>query len=97
MLLNLQDIFVPGYEDRLNAILLQSLCEKVGVEDIHDLHQNGYLFSMDMFPSDNFIINEETITFHYNPYEIASYDKGSTDLTLSLTDLQEILRPEYVP
>ena len=97
VLLNLQDIFVPGFEDRLNAILLQSLCEKVGVEDIHDLHQNGYLFSMDMFPSDNFIINEETITFHYNPYEIASYDKGSTDLTLSLTDLQEILRPEYVP
>ena len=97
VLLSLDDIFVPGYEDKLNAILLQSLCEKVGVEDIHGLHQNGYLFSMDMFPAQNFILNDETITFIYNPYEIASYDKGSTELTIALTDLKPILMPEYMP
>jgi hypothetical protein len=96
-LLSLQDIFVPGYEERLTAVLLRSLCDKVGVEDIHELHENGYLFSMDMFPASNFLINDETITFYYNPYEIASFDKGSTELVLSLTELQDILRPEYMP
>ena len=97
VLIGLEDIFVPGYEDQLNEILLQALCEKVGVEDIHRLHENGYLFSMDMFPAKNFILNNETITFIYNPYEIASYDKGSTELTLPLEDLKNILRPDYMP
>ena len=97
VLIGLDDIFVPGYEDQLNGILLEALCEKVGVEDIHRLHENGYLFSMDMFPAQNFILNDETITFIYNPYEIASYDKGSTELTLSLEDLKNILSPDYTP
>ena len=97
VLIGLQDVFVPGFEDQLNEILLQALCEKVGAEDIHKLHEIGYLFSMDMFPSQNFIINDETITFYYNPYEIASYDKGSTELTLSLETLKSILIPKYMP
>lgn len=97
LLLTLDDIFVPGYENKLNAILEQSLCEKVGADDIHELHQKGYLFSMDMFPAQNFVINDETITFVYNPYEIASYDKGSTQLTIALRELEPILIPEFMP
>ena len=96
-LIGLEDIFVPGYENQLNELLLQALCENVGVEDIHKLHENGYLFSMEMFPSQNFVLNGETITFIYNPYEIASYDKGSTELTLSLESLKSILQPKYMP
>lgn len=94
-LLTLDDIFVPGYESTLNNILQEALSEKVGAKNLQSLHEMGYLFSTDMFPSKNFILNDETITFIYNPYEIASYDKGSTELTLSLGNLDRILRPEY--
>ena len=96
-LLDLEDIFMPGYEQSLNDRLREALCEKVNVRNVRELHNKGYLFSMDIFPATNFIINDETITFVYNPYEIASYDKGSTELTLALADLRTILRPEFIP
>lgn len=96
-LLELEDIFVPGFESQLNPILQKALSEKVDAKDFKDLQDKGYLFSMEMFPSKNFILNDETITFIYNPYEIASYDKGETELSLSLSTLDNILRPEFKP
>ena len=95
VLIGLEDIFVPGYEDQLNEILLQALCEKVGVEDIHRLHENGYLYSMDMFPAKNFILNNETITFIYNPYEIAPYEKGAIELAINYSQIDDILNKTF--
>lgn len=96
-LLELEDIFVPGFESQLTPILENALSEKVDAKDFRDLQDKGYLFSMEMFPSKNFILNDETITFIYNPYEIASYDKGETELNITLGTLNSILRPEYKP
>lgn len=89
--LTLADIFVPGYERQLSSILQTALCEYAGASSIKELKDQGYLYSMDMFPSENFILGEEAITFIYNPYEIASYEKGSIELTISYSDLDDIL------
>ena len=94
-LLELQDLFVPGFEGQLNAILQQALCEKIGVPDLSDLREEGYLPSMEMYPSKNFILNDETINFIYAPYEIASYDKGEIELTIPFSMLNDILRTEF--
>lgn len=93
--LSLDDLFVKGYEKKLTPILLKSLKEKTGAKNNKDLKKMGYLNQMDMFPSKNFILNDETVTFIYNPYEIASYDKGSTELTISLDALNSILKKKY--
>jgi hypothetical protein len=93
--LTLNDIFVEGYETALTPILLQSLEEKVGVGSLGELKNKGYLLKMKIFPSKNFILNDETITFIYNPREIASYDKGSIELTVALSALKKILKKEY--
>ena len=50
----------------------------------------GYLYSMDMFAPENFSLNDEDVTFVYNPYEIASYDKGMTELTIDNDELEGI-------
>ena len=89
--LMLADVFAPGYERKLSSILQKALCEYVGVGNIKELKNQGYLYSMDMFPSENFILGEETITFIYNPYEIAPYEKGSIELTIAYRDLDDIL------
>jgi hypothetical protein len=94
-LLELQDIFVPGFESQLNPILQKALTEKVGAKDYRDLQDKGYLFQTKMFPSKNFLLSDETITFIYNPYEIASYDKGETELNIALSALDSILKSEY--
>ena len=89
--LMLSDLFVPGYEHKLNAILQKALCSYVGVSSLDELKSQGFLYSMDMFPSENFILGKEAITFIYNPYEIAPYEKGSIELTLSYSELDDIL------
>lgn len=89
--LMLSDIFVPGYEEKLSTILQKALREYVGVRSVDELKRQGYLYAMDMFPSENFILGEDAITFIYNPYEIASYDKGSIELKIAYGALDDIL------
>lgn len=89
--LTLADVFVPGYEPHLREILLSELEEKAGAKDLDDLHAQGYLYSMDMFVPANFIIGEDGVTFIYNMYEIAPYEKGMTELTVDYSDLTDLL------
>ena len=89
--LMLADVFVPGYERQLSATLQKALCAYAGVDNINELKNQGYLYSMDMFPSENFILGENAITFIYNPYEIAPYEKGSIELKLSYSEVDELL------
>ena len=93
--LMLADIFVPGYEQRLSDLLQKALCEDVGVSSIKELKDQGYLYSMDMFPSENFILGDETITFIYNPYEIAPYEKGAIELTINYSQIDDILNKTF--
>ena len=93
--LTLSDVFVPGYEHRLNVLLLEGLQEKTGARNLNELHDQGYLYSMDMFPSENFVLGEETITFIYNPYEIAPYAAGTTELTIAYSSLEDILKNSF--
>lgn len=89
--LMLSDVFVPGYERQLNTVLQKALREYVGVRNDKELKDQGYLYCMDMFPSENFILGEDAITFVYNPYEIAPYEKGSIELKIAYGALDKIL------
>lgn len=93
--LTLSDVFATGYEQQLTAVLLKALKEKTGSEDLAALKEKGYLNAMDMFPAENFIIGEETITFIYNPYEIAPYNMGSTELIIPYNDVEKILKNSF--
>lgn len=89
--LTLADVFVAGYQQNLNEKLIDALLKKVGVNTVNELHDKDYLYSTDMFPSENFILGEDEITFIYNPYEIAPYEKGKTELTIDYDDLADIM------
>ncbi len=93
--LTLSDIFAPGYEQPLKNILLKALKAKTGCSTLNALHEKGYLYSMDIFPSENFILGEETITFVYNPYEIAPYAVGNTELIIPFDDVEDILKNSF--
>jgi hypothetical protein len=88
----INDLFVSGYEHGLNEILLKALEDKTGCKNINELHNKGYLLSTDIYPSDNFMLNEDDITFIYNRDEIAPYDHGATELTISNSDLDKLLK-----
>lgn len=88
----LADVFVPGYEKQLNDILLGALMDKIGKRNIQELYSAGYLYSMDMFVPENFIISDSSITFIYNTYEIAPYSKGIIELTIDKSDINKLFK-----
>ena len=94
-LLTLKDIFNEGCEEELNVILLNALMESKGVSSLSELKEKGYLVSLDIYAPENFIIGQETITFVYNPSEIAPYTEGGTQLIIPYTALEKILKNSF--
>lgn len=88
--LTLADVFVPGYEQPLCDQLLKALVDKVGAKDVDDLRAKGYLYSMEMFAPENFVLGEDEVTFVYNPYEIAPYDQGLITLEIDNDELEKL-------
>lgn len=91
-MLTLDDIFVPGYKSRLNDILLKALIEDKNVKTLSQLKEKGYLYGVDIFTPENFIIGDDGITFIYNIYEIAPYSEGKTTLTISYPEVNDLLK-----
>lgn len=90
----LGDVFVPGYEGRLNELLLDALKDYADARSLNELHEKGYLYSMDMFAPENFILDEDEVIFVYNPFEIAPYTAGIIELHIDNDDLKEIAKKE---
>ena len=88
--LTLADVFVPGYEQPLCDILQEALIEKVDAKDVDDLRSRGYLYSMNMFAPENFVLGKDEVTFVYNPYEIAPYAMGMVELTIDNDELEKL-------
>lgn len=90
--LSLADVFVPGYVQPLNSILLKALLEKTGTKTADELRNKGYLYARDMFAPENFALDKEAVSFIYNSYEIAPYSEGLIELTIPYSDLEDILK-----
>ena len=92
--ITLEDVLVPGYKVKLNALLQKALMRKADCKDINELHDKGYRFSMEMYPSSNYVLGRDGITFIYNPYEIAPYALGRIELTVRDNDMEELMKKE---
>lgn len=79
---SLTDVFGADYVASLTELLLKALLDKTGKKNLDALHQNGYLYSMDMFIPENYIIEEDKVIFIFNPYEIAPYSEGLIELEI---------------
>ncbi len=70
--------------------------EKLALNDLYDadeqtlignmlsasIDSTRVLFSPNFYPNNNFILSKDSITFLFNPYEIAPYSEGVIQLTL---------------
>ena len=81
-MVTLSDVYGENFEQPLTERLLEALLEKTGARNIGELHDRGYLYSMDMFVPANFIVGDDEVTFIYNPYEIAPYSEGRIELVI---------------
>ena len=94
-LLKASDIFKPDYEAGVTLLLTQKLKSSNNLNGDQKLSENGW-FTDEIKPNENFYVTPGGIGFHYNPYEIAPYSSGSTDIFLTFGELGPFLETSSV-
>lgn len=84
------DLFKPGSEGEIVALLEQAFRDSRGLEAGADIKEALLVESIPL--TDNFSVDGNGITFVYVPYEIASYADGQIELTLPWQSLKPHLR-----
>lgn len=90
--IELNDVFTEGFEDALNEKLIGALEKHLGVSTLDEVKEKGFLTMNGMFPSNNFLLEKDSIKFMYNQYDIAPYALGQTELSLAYSNLADILK-----
>lgn len=55
------------------------------------------IFGLDAIkPNGNFYITDESINYVFNPYEIAPYYMGQTEVTIPFARIRNILKPNSI-
>jgi len=81
------DLFVEGYEAKLTELLGKY------VENF-EYYEEGFLMVDEIVPNGNFAVDEEGITYFFNPYEITAYAYGIVDITIPWEEIEPLLKPE---
>ncbi len=84
--IKLNDIFEDRNLDKVGELIRMSLAQKLGYNAISKLEDDGYDVAA-IVPTENFYINETGITWLYNPYEIAAYVVGKSEIIVPYADL----------
>jgi hypothetical protein len=95
-LLHPKDIFINGFESKLNKLIEKKYREYRGISDNERLDsENGMLFENKISFNDNVGLLNDGVVFYYNSYEIAAYAVGPTELKFTYRELADLLRPEF--
>ena len=87
-----KDLYIPNYEAALTDLIKKRIVEESNeIKTIADLEESIY-WTDSIKPNGNFFITDEGINYVFNPYEIAPYAFGETEVSLSYESLKGILK-----
>ena len=81
------DLFTERQLQRLDELIVQKLCEKYDAGDRGELGARGF-FPDVIGLTENFLLTPDSITFHYNPYDIACYATGAIEVTIGWNEFE---------
>jgi len=90
--LNESDIFIDNFHDDLALLIINAIAAENNVTDPEKLENMGYFNIKEIYPNNNFYINENGITYTFNEYEIAAYFIGRVDVLLPYEKISHLLR-----
>lgn len=85
------EIFRTGTQDELCNRLTRKLMQMQKVKTLEQLQELGFLDIAEMFVTNNMLLGKDSITFHYNPYEIAPYVFGDICIAMTYEELSDLL------
>lgn len=80
------------------AAIEKQLLQEYEVEDLKQLQEKTGIFSLtgsEVVMSQEIYFTPEGITFYYNPYEIAPFSEGATEVTVPYTIMAPFFRSPY--
>jgi Protein of unknown function (DUF3298). len=92
--LNETDIFVENYDLELAQIIIDAIAEDNELSNPIELEEMGYFNVAEIYPNNNFYVDESGITYTFNEYEIAAYVIGRTDVFLPFEKISHLLRDD---
>ena len=95
-LMSLQDIFKDGVEDELHQLFINILLKQNNVESIDELEEYGYFGLEDLYPNDNFLVDNKGITFLYNRGEYSTMLINPIEIFIPYKDISTMLKPNTV-
>ncbi len=95
--LGLNNVLEPGKHDAYVAALRQAHAKWLAANPDAKADPATYNRIWPFQPSDNFAFSDAGLVVKYNSYEIAPYSSGQPELLIPYTDLQGVLKPEYLP
>jgi hypothetical protein len=97
-----KDLFKSNYESELAKLIKLRIVEESkeykdekNSEPILDLENTDY-WTDSIKANGNFYITDEGINYVFNPYEIAPYYMGQTEVTLPFNRLSSLLKPNNI-
>lgn len=94
-LLNENDIFIADFEEPISKLLQTAMVEQSEeFESSEDFIRAGFEFDS-VRPNGNFAFMEDIVIYVFNPYEIAPYVFGETEITLDKTEINQYLSDKY--
>ncbi|MCM1035026.1 MAG: DUF3298 and DUF4163 domain-containing protein [Paludibacter sp.] len=88
------DLFIENYRSHLIQLLRDNLiAQNDEFESESDLSESDYELEK-IVPNNNFYITDEGITWVFNPYDIAPYAYGETEITVPVAQIRALLLPD---
>jgi hypothetical protein len=86
------DIFVDNYQDDLARIIVNAIASAHHVTDPVELENMGFFNIKEIYPNNNFYVDENGITYTFNHYEIAAHSVGKIDVVLPYDKIRHLIR-----
>ena len=97
-----KDLFNSNYQAELSEIIKKRIVEES--KEMKETKETEPILSLEdtdfwadsIKPNGNFYITDESINFVFNPYEIAPYYMGQTEVSIPFNRLKNILKPSNI-
>jgi len=89
-----EDIFVEDYQEVLAKILVDKIALQNNVVDAKELENIGYFSVEEIYPNDNFLIDDTGITYVFNEFEIAAYVVGAIWVHIPFNEIKYLIKKD---
>lgn len=93
--LTINRLFETGSSESIKNIIFETLLKRYKVSSLDELNEVGFFNISEIGLSENFKLENDSLQFIYNQYEIAPYSMGRIKVKLSYKDLSPYIREEY--